>query len=78
VVFVYTEHADYKLKERSIDKKTVEFVLQNPDIVIDSRFDRKIAQRIIENKLLRVVFQKKNNTFKIITAYYTKPKRYGD
>ena len=78
MLFIYTEHAIHKLKERLIDKKLVEFVLQNPDITVDSKFDRKIAQKFIEDKLLRVVFQKENNVYKIITAYYTKSKRYGE
>ncbi|MBI2507344.1 hypothetical protein HYV89_00135 [Candidatus Woesearchaeota archaeon] len=45
--------------------------------ITDGKKDRKIAHKLFENKLLRVVFETVDEkTYKVITAYYTKPERY--
>ena len=74
--FEYTSHAEENIKERRLDKKLIENVVRNPDKVIIGKFGRKIAQRIIDNKLLRVVYEEKDDIYIIITAYYTYPERY--
>ena len=74
--FVYTNHAEENLFERKISKLLVEFAVKNSDLVSESMSGRKIAHKLINNKLLRVVYSKYNSTYVIITAYYTKPKRY--
>jgi len=36
-----------------------------------------IAHKVFEKKLLRVIFENgEEKAYKVITAYYTKPKRY--
>jgi hypothetical protein len=72
VRFEYTDHAEEKILERKLDRKTIERTLIAPDRVMPATFDRKIAQRKMGNKLLRVVYEEK-----IVTAYYTKQERYG-
>jgi len=75
--FVYIQHAEDMAKERNISKKLTEDVINNPEKIVTSKFGRKIAQRIVNGKLLRVVHEKQNGIFIVITAYYTKPERYG-
>lgn len=55
--FEYKDHALEKLAERKLDKKLVETAILTPDSITESRFSRKIAQKNIDNKLLRVVYE---------------------
>ncbi|MBI2583949.1 MAG: DUF4258 domain-containing protein [Candidatus Aenigmarchaeota archaeon] len=74
--FDYTEHVEEIITERKLSKQIVEDIIKNPDKVIDSRLGRKIAQKVIGNKLLRVIYEEQSNAYIIITAYSTKPERY--
>ena len=75
--FEYTSHAEEKLAERKLEKKLVEDTVAKPEKVIPSAFNRKIAQRKMSGKLLRVVYEEKDGTYIIVTAYYTEVGRYG-
>ncbi len=74
--FKYTAHAEENIEERKLNKKIIEDIIKNPEKVIDSKFGRKIAQRTVEDKMLRVIYEQKDNVYIIITAYYTKSERY--
>lgn len=74
--FDYTEHAKENIRERKLSKRAVENAVLNPDEVVESNFGRKIAHKMVKNKLLRVIYEEENNVYIIITAYYTKPERY--
>jgi len=74
---VYSEHAKEKIEERKISEKIIETAILRPDKILESRFERKIIHKIIGSKLLRVVVKEENDIFIVITAYYTKPERYG-
>lgn len=74
---IYTTHAEENIDERKLSKKVIEDVVINPEKVSDSMFGRKIAQKVVGNKLLRVIYGHKGNVYIIITAYYTKSERYG-
>lgn len=74
--FRYTKHAEEKLLERKLSTGMVENVVSNPDNVEPTRFDRKIASRSINGKMLRVVYAEEGNVYIIITAYYTEKNRY--
>ena len=43
---------------------------------MEGKKGRKIAHKMFGDKLLRVVFDAEANAYIVITAYYTKPKRY--
>ena len=73
---IYTEYAEDTIEDRKIDKKEIESALLNPDEIVESKKNRKIAHKIVRNKLLRVVFEIEENTYMVITAYYTQPRRY--
>ena len=50
--------------------------MKNPEKVAEVRFGRRIAQKNLGKKLLRVVYEQRGNVYVIVTAYYTQPERY--
>jgi hypothetical protein len=64
------------MTERKIPKESVEKVIKEPDAVSTTKFGRKIARKLIKNKVLRIVYDEENGDHTIITAYYAKPERY--
>jgi len=73
----YTNHAEEKIAERKIPKTIIEDALKNPNAVADGTLGRKIAHKLIRDKLLRIVYEQAGREYIIITAYYTEPGRYG-
>lgn len=73
---VYTNHAEGQIKERCISKEKVESALMAPDKTVDSRDGTKAVQKLDGKKLLRVIYKQDNNTYIVITVYYTAPDRY--
>lgn len=74
--FDYTDHAEENIQERKLSKKVVEDAIINPEKVIEGRIGRRISQKIVGNKLLKVIYEHEGNIYKIVTAYYTKLERY--
>ncbi len=74
--FRYFEHAENNLADRNIPKKLVQNAILNPDIVLEAKKGRKIAQKLVGNKLLRVIYNSHGKTYIVVTAYYTNPARY--
>lgn len=69
----WTDHIKIQLLERKIPKELVEMVLNKPDNVISGKKNRKIYQKMIKNKLIRVVTERNS----LITVYLTdKIKKY--
>ena len=73
---VYTNHAEERLAERKIPKAVIENTLKNPDSVVAGTFGKKIAQKLIRNKLLRIIYEDTGDKYLVITAYYAEPERY--
>jgi hypothetical protein len=74
--FFYSVHANDSLNERKIPKSLIEQTILSPDKVLSSTKGRKIAQKTFSHRLLRVVYKQTENTYIVITAYYTKAGRY--
>lgn len=74
--FVYTAHAEENIAERKLSKTLIEGTVLYPERITVSRLGRRIAQKVIEGKLLRVVYEEKQSVYIIITAYYTYLERY--
>ncbi|HCZ10985.1 MAG: hypothetical protein A2077_05870 [Nitrospirae bacterium GWC2_46_6] len=51
----WTDHIEIQLVERKISKELVEAVLNNPDRVATGKKNRKIYQKVMGDKLIRVV-----------------------
>ena len=74
--FVYLKHARESIRERKITESVIEDAIFNPDETIPSKKGRKIAHKIIGNRLLRIIYKKHKKAYIVLTAYYTKPERY--
>lgn len=74
--FIYTNHAQNNLKERKIRKDVIEETILNPNEFLESSKGRKIAHKIINNKLLRVVYKTSKKAYIVITFYYARRGRY--
>lgn len=75
--FIYTNHAKENLEERKIKKEVIENAILYCDNIIEGGKGRKIAHKIIGQKLLRVIYKEYKKAYIVITAYYTKPERYS-
>lgn len=71
MVIQFTKHALNQIKLRNIEKTDINNTLKNPDKVLKDAFGNFIAQKKIDDYLLRVVYQYKKDIKKIITAYKT-------
>ncbi len=73
VNWIWTDHIKKQLIERKIPKELVEVAITNPDEIVTGKHNRIIYQKIIENKLIRIMTE--NN--RLITVYFTdKIKKY--
>jgi len=74
----FTKHALEQMLFREITKDEIIEVVNNPEKVIEGIGSTKIAQRLIDDKLLRVYFRSEGKDKIIITAYKTsKLERYA-
>jgi hypothetical protein len=67
MIVAYTLHARERMKERGISEDEVVFTLQFPFILHKSG-ERYVAHGKINNRTIRVVYEKENY-LKIITVY---------
>lgn len=78
----FTNHAKRKFKilqehGLKITKKQVENTVNDPETILEGKRNRFIAQKSLDNEhLLRVIFEKENGKFKIITFYPARRDRY--
>lgn len=73
---VYSTHAKENMIERKISHGDVLQTLSNPEKLIESKKGRKIAQKTIGNRLLRVIYKSTPKVYIIVTLYYTRIGRY--
>lgn len=69
-------HAKERMKVYGISESMIKETLENPDKIIESYGNRLIAQRKINSHVLRVVYEERNSTKVVITAYKAKSERY--
>ena len=72
---VYTNHAEDALQKRMISKEMIQNALNNPSKKIKKN-NIKIIHKYFDDKILRIVYVKNNESYKIITAYLTYKARY--
>ena len=68
---VFISHALERIKERGISKDLVIEALTNPDKVEEGYFGRKVAQKVVDEKLIRVIYEEHEDEIIVITAYIT-------
>ncbi|MBO8175060.1 MAG: DUF4258 domain-containing protein [Thermococcus sp.] len=68
---LFIPHALERMNERGISKDLVIGALTNPDKVEEGHFGRKVAQKNIDGKLIRVIYEEHEDEIIVITAYIT-------
>ena len=68
---VFVHHALDRMKERCINEDEVIAALNHPDDIECRDEKRKIAQRFIEGRLLRVMYEEEEDTITVVTVYRT-------
>lgn len=68
---IFIRHALDRLKERGISRELVIEVIKNPDNVDSESERRKIVQKLIKGKLLRIVYDDEDEAIVVISAYST-------
>lgn len=67
--YVFTKHTLKRMSERTIKKEWIENTIESPDYSVSK--DHIIeANKKINNKMLKVVFVKKDNFIKIISVMW--------
>jgi len=73
---IFIRHALDRLEERGISKDLVIEIIRDPDDVDLESERRKIAQKLIKGKLLRIVYDDEGELIVVISAYRTSKFRY--
>ena len=74
----FIPHALDRMKKRGITEKMVLETLKDPEKLEEGYKGRKIAQKMFNDKLLRLIYEEKENELEVITAYLTsKVDKYG-
>ncbi len=71
--WIWSEHIEKRMLKRKLSRELVEIVINNPDEIVQAGQERLIYQKVIGDKLCRVVTER--NT--LVTVYLTsKIKKY--
>ncbi|NJE62116.1 DUF4258 domain-containing protein [Thermococcus sp. 21S7] len=75
----FIPHALERIEERGIPGELVEEAILNPDSVLKGYSGRKVAQKRLNGKMIRVIYEEAlNGVVVVITAYITsKVRKYG-
>ncbi len=68
---IFVKHALDRMKDRSITEEQIKSTLKYPGIIDCKNEKRKIAQRLIEGRLLRVVYEEGDDAIIVVSAYCT-------
>ena len=68
---IFIQHALDRMKERGITEEMVRSALNYPDNIERIEEKRKIAQRFIEGKLLRIIYEEDDEAISVVSAYRT-------
>jgi len=67
---IFSAHSLLKLKQRNIIKQKIIQTVKNPDVVLLSLLNRKMAYKKFGRLYLKVVFIKESDIIVIITQYW--------
>jgi len=68
-MFVYTSHAEHRIRQRRISKARIERTVLQPDKVLAGFEKRMLAQRDFSGSTLEVVYVQEQDVIVIVTAY---------
>lgn len=69
-MFIYTKHANLRIKQRNLLLKQIEETLISPNKILSAFRGRQIAQKTFGRQVLEVVFKKEKDNIIILTAYW--------
>ena len=69
-MFVYTSHAESRIKERGLSKAQIEETALRPDEVSYGFGRRVLARRHFSGRTLEVIYSQQRRSTVIITAYW--------
>jgi hypothetical protein len=67
---IFTRHAIDRLRGRGISEEIVKEVLTDPDR-IDLGDERPVAQKLVNGKLIRVIYEEERDAIVVVSAYRT-------
>lgn len=67
----FTRHALERIKKRKIAIKEIKACIKQPNNIVKDKYSNFIAQKKVNNYLLRVFFRRENAKIIVITAYKT-------
>lgn len=70
--FIYTDHANQRIKEREISKIQIEETILHPDKILKTFKERIMVHKEFKGKKMEVIYRKENSKIIIITAYWVK------
>ena len=53
----FIDYTEDSLSDRKISKEIIKDAILNPDEIVEGKKGRKIAHKVIENKLLRIIYE---------------------
>lgn len=69
-------HAKDRMSIYGITEEFAKSAVENPDSVVEGQNNRKIAQKKLNGYILRVIYEERNSTKVIVTAYKARSDRY--
>lgn len=64
-----TSHAKERMQKYAISELWIKRAIEEPDSVIESEQNRKIAQKHLNGLVLRVIYEIRENIVMVITTY---------
>lgn len=66
----FTDHAQYRIRERKISIEDIKSVVRSPDFSKNSADGYIESRKKIESKVLEVIYKKEGNVILVITSYH--------
>lgn len=73
---VVSDHAKRRIKKYGFEEIFIVETIKRPDEVVDGYGGKKIAQKNLNNYILRVVYEEHENELLVITVYPAEKERY--
>lgn len=71
-----TTHAGERMAKYDLKEQAVKNCLEKPDLIVEGKEGRKIAQKRLNGYVLRVIYEETENNYVVITTYKAKSERY--
>jgi len=68
---IFLKHALDRMEMRGLTEELIIDILNKPDSICLNNESRKIAQRFIDGKLIRIVYEEEPEKIIVVTAYKT-------